>query len=130
LFAAFLLEIYTFRTFDIKEKILGLSYENPFLEDAYFWYCADPMPYIKHHTGFVCTKNTVAIIMMFPVKRFDVSEKLRRFLPHHCIIRRDFNHEYDMTGLYRNDFYYLGKKVGAIEDYTFRVGKDSILTIK
>jgi hypothetical protein len=77
------------------------------------------MPYIKHHTGFVCTKNTVAIIMMFPVKRFDVSEKLRRFLPHHCTIKRDFNYEHKKSDLYRNDYYFLGKKVGAVEDYYY-----------
>jgi hypothetical protein len=119
---------YVFRTFDPNEKYdvedSALSYYNPFLSDAFFYLCCKPFPFVKHHTGFVVTKHTSLFSLLFPATRKDISEKLRSFIPRHCTVKRDFNGEhsnpnYSITNLYRNDFYAFGKKVGAIEDYTY-----------
>jgi hypothetical protein len=111
--------VYTYRTFDVKEKAFSLSYENQLLEDAYFWLYSKPAPLVKHHTGFVCTKNTIAIILLFNTIRLDVSNALKNFIPLHCTIKRDMNYEHKTSKLYRNDYYYAGKKVGAVDDIVY-----------
>jgi hypothetical protein len=111
--------IYTYRTFDYTEQAFGLSYENQFLEDAYFWLYGPPAPFVKHHTGYVCTKNTLAIILLFNSIRPDISEIIKNFIPTHCTIKRDMNYEHKTSKIYRNDYYYSGKKVGAVDDIIY-----------
>jgi hypothetical protein len=111
---------YNFRTFNENDTLLNLSYKNTFDVDAGFWPLRPPIPYAKQNAGFVCTKNTLVIFLYFNTIRYDVSEKLQIFLPTNCYFRKDFSHELKTPNVYRNDFYFHGKKVGAIDNYIFR----------
>ncbi|MDR0675579.1 MAG: hypothetical protein LBF97_00865 [Elusimicrobiota bacterium] len=111
---------YCFRTFDENETNLNLSMNNVFDLDGGWWPLRPPIPYAKHHAGFVCTKHTIVIFMYFNSMRPDVSEKLMNYVPQGCQTRKDFSTALQTPNIYRNDFYFCGKKVGAADNYIFR----------